>query len=658
RLWDGSFTGTGAWDLAKKRGNATGSLSNAWLGRIPWPASMAGWRPAGQGDVAFSVSGDPDALKGSVSLAIPGGVERSVDGGVRERIRLPIVATAAGTLAPRSRSAGIDSARFRLGDHEATAGGALDWGNRRASLTGTLTSPFGRASDFGIRENLSWRRVAAKWGLEGNFDAPAVTAQATAEGIGYRGLPSVPLSARAEGNLADVFYVVADMPADLARVTATGTVTGPLSSRPTQVNASVAAREIDFSKVARWLAAASSPPEFDTASAVRYLDKLGGRGAADIDFAYSAAETTISGTARSDEVALRGVSVRSVSIEGNWKKGVSGEQWRAGGKGEVAGGAIRLTGSGEGAGSSFKGTVERIDISRVAALLPKQTAGALRGTASADFSVRLSEDGRYEIPDARVTIPDLVAGGISWGMVTGEGNLGAETGTFRLASVSPAIQLSGGISRGAGFPLSFRVKGSRIPTSWIAAIAGRPSMPADGRWDLEADGRIRAAGLIDGTSPVAEYVTALQFRLAGSSPSVSDIAFESVTAEGRKEGETLVGQLRTIAPDGKLEFTVGLREGYPFHAKGPFSFGNRRAGAEEESPNRFSMAGNVELSGSLAAFDKTTGALRIAQLRYKSGALELAGKDLSARLGGDGIRWDGGTVTASGSPVNVSGKVS
>ncbi|HEY5996655.1 MAG TPA: hypothetical protein VIU29_06510, partial [Candidatus Deferrimicrobiaceae bacterium] len=273
RLWDGSFTGTGAWDLAKKRGNATGSLSNAWLGRIPWPASMAGWRPAGQGDAALSVAGDPDALKGSVSLAIPGGIERSVDGGVRERIRLPIIATAAGTLAPRSKSAVIDSARLRLGDHEATASGALDWGNKRASLTGTATSPFGRTAEFGIRENVSWRRVAARWGLEGNFDAPAVTAQGTAEGIGFRTLPPVPLSARVEGNLADVVYVVADSSADLARVTATGTVTGPLSSRPPQVSASVAAREIDFSKVARWLATASSPPDFDTASAARYLEK-------------------------------------------------------------------------------------------------------------------------------------------------------------------------------------------------------------------------------------------------------------------------------------------------------------------------------------------------------------------------------------------------
>jgi autotransporter translocation and assembly factor TamB len=657
-LWDGAFTGDGSWDLAKKKGNASASLSRAWLGRIPWPASMGGWRPAGQGAVTLSVTGDPDALKGTVSLACPDGIERGGEGGVRERIRLPVALIATGTVAPNSKNAGIDSARLRFGDHEATANGTLDWGYKKASLRGTVASPFGRTADFGIRENVSWRRVAASWGLEGAFDAPAVTAQGTAEGIGYRTFPTIPLSARIEGNLADVVYVVADVAADIAQVTTTATVTGPLSTKPFQVNASVAARDIDFSKAAHWLSAASSPPAFDAAPAVRYLEKLGGRGAADIDLSHSAAETTISGTARTDEVNLRGVSVRSVAVEGSWKSGSTGDQWRASGEGEAAGGAIRLSGSGEGAGSRFKGTLERIDISRASGLLPGRRMESLSGTASAEFSMQVAPNGRIDVPAAHVTIPDLVAGGVSWGTVTGDVNLGAETGAFRLAAASPAIRLSGGISRGEGIPLSFRVTGSRIPTSLIAAVAGKPSIPSDGKWDIEADGRLRAAGLIDGTSTLADSVTALQFRLTGSAPSVSDLAFESVTAEGRKEGDTLVGELRTNAPDGKLGFTVGLREGYPFHAKGPFSFGNRKAGATDEPLNRFSMAGNVEVSGSLAAFDKTTGALHVDQLRYKSGALELAGKDLSAKLGADGIRWAGGTVTASGSPVAVSGKVS
>jgi hypothetical protein len=401
---------------------------------------MAGWRPAGQGDVNLSASGNPDEITGSVSLANPEGFERFADGAVRDRIRLPFVASATGRVAPESGSAGIGSARLRFGDHEATASGTVDWRNRAASLSGTVSSPSGQAADFGIREAVSWRRAAANWSIEGAIDSPAVKAQGSADAVGYRAFPPVPLSARVEGSMDDVVYVVADVSADVAQATATGTVTGPLSPKPLQVNASIAARDIDFSKASRWLAAASSPSGFDAAPAVRYMEKLGGRGAADLDFAYSASETSIGGNVRSDEVVLRGVQVRSVSVEGNWKRGPGGEQWRAGGAGEVAGGVVRLAGSGAGAGSDITGSAERIDIAKASALLPGRRIESLGGTGSAEFSARLFADGRIDIPSARVAIAGLTAGGISWGTVTGDGNLGAETGAFRLSSASPAVR--------------------------------------------------------------------------------------------------------------------------------------------------------------------------------------------------------------------------
>ncbi|HEY5996164.1 MAG TPA: translocation/assembly module TamB domain-containing protein, partial [Candidatus Deferrimicrobiaceae bacterium] len=43
---------------------------------------------------------------------------------------------------------------------------------------------------------------------------------------------------------------------------------------------------------------------------------------------------------------------------------------------------------------------------------------------------------------------------------------------------------------------------------------------------------------------------------------------------------------------------------------------------------------------------------------YKGRGLDLSGNDLTARLGADGVRWAGGTLSVSGSPVTVSGKVS
>jgi autotransporter translocation and assembly factor TamB len=98
--------------------------------------------------------------------------------------------------------------------------------------------------------------------------------------------------------------------------------------------------------------------------------------------------------------------------------------------------------------------------------------------------------------------------------------------------------------------------------------------------------------------------------------------------------------------------------GHPFHAEGPFSFVSRSEGGSEEARSRFSMSGKVALTGTLDAFEKTAGSLRIEQFRYREGGIDLAGKELEARMGADGIRWSGGTVTASGNPISVSGKVS
>jgi translocation and assembly module TamB len=48
----------------------------------------------------------------------------------------------------------------------------------------------------------------------------------------------------------------------------------------------------------------------------------------------------------------------------------------------------------------------------------------------------------------------------------------------------------------------------------------------------------------------------------------------------------------------------------------------------------------------------------VESFQYREGGLEVAGKDLSARMEPEGIRWTGGTVVTAGNPVKVSGKVS
>jgi autotransporter translocation and assembly factor TamB len=207
-------------------------------------------------------------------------------------------------------------------------------------------------------------------------------------------------------------------------------------------------------------------------------------------------------------------------------------------------------------------------------------------------------------------------------------------------------------------PLSFSLSGTRIPTKTLAALAGRSSIPAEGSWDATAEGRLRGAELFRGTAPFHAVVQAFRFSLRGRSPSLYDVAFDSIEADGRKEGDAISGELRTSAPDGRLGYSVELREGYPFRAHGPFSVGNRREGEAEESRDRFAMSGRVELAGSLESLERTSGSLQVETLRYKGGGVDVSGKGLSARLDPEGIRWAGGTLVVSGNPVTASGKVS
>jgi len=126
---------------------------------------------------------------------------------------------------------------------------------------------------------------------------------------------------------------------------------------------------------------------------------------------------------------------------------------------------------------------------------------------------------------------------------------------------------------------------------------------------------------------------------------------------GKKNGDALMGEVWSRTPDTRLAFSVGLREPFGFRVEGPFSIGTAGNG-KEGGKARFALSGRVEIGGSLRALSNTAGSLEIRQFAYRDGGFELSGKEISAELSTEGIRWAGGTLTAAGNPLNVSGKVS
>jgi translocation and assembly module TamB len=129
--------------------------------------------------------------------------------------------------------------------------------------------------------------------------------------------------------------------------------------------------------------------------------------------------------------------------------------------------------------------------------------------------------------------------------------------------------------------------------------------------------------------------------------------------EGKKDGDALVGEARSRNPDTRLAFSVSLREPLGFRLEGPFSFATSANGkGKEEQKARFAVSGTVDIRGSLRALSNTAGSLVVRQLYYREGGYEISGKEISTTFSPEGVRWAGGTITAVGSPLNVSGKVS
>ncbi|MGZ8429920.1 MAG: translocation/assembly module TamB domain-containing protein, partial [Candidatus Deferrimicrobiaceae bacterium] len=179
-----------------------------------------------------------------------------------------------------------------------------------------------------------------------------------------------------------------------------------------------------------------------------------------------------------------------------------------------------------------------------------------------------------------------------------------------------------------------------------------------GAWSAEAGGVIRLADIAEGRPLSQGVFPALHVSVRGGDLSFGEVRIAECRASGRKRGDDFEGEVLTRAPDSRLAWSVTLREPFGFRLEGPFSLGEPGNGTAGGGNRRFFLRGRAEVGGALRALEKTTGTVTIESLSYREGGLELTGKDLSARMDPEGVRWTGGTVLAGGNPVRIAGKVS
>ena len=140
-----------------------------------------------------------------------------------------------------------------------------------------------------------------------------------------------------------------------------------------------------------------------------------------------------------------------------------------------------------------------------------------------------------------------------------EGSLGGSSGEFSLVSTSPRVKASAVVSREQGWPVSFTVRAEDVPTGVVLEAIGKGKTASGGSWDAHAEGALRAADLFEGKPVHPEAISGLRFSLSASSLSIAGISFDSLHAEGKKEGDVLSGEIGTSLPDSLLLYSFSLR---------------------------------------------------------------------------------------------------
>ncbi len=671
KLWDGDVTGNGAFDFGTGEGDARISIGKAAFGKAPWAFWGIGWRPAGRGDLTLSLSGGRDVVRGTVSLFNPDGIERPAGDGIPAiPVSLPVTITAA---CDRLRGGKLEIREFRAtaGRAEVTGRGEYGPAEGRLSFSGKFSVPPGKAAEYGFVYPLSWRNIAGDWEVSGTADAPHFTAGVRGQGITARALPPVPLSVKLDGRPADVIHFVADIPADVAKVTATGTIAGPLSRKPFLLEATVGARNIDFSLAEVWGSAVLSSLGKNPAEFRKHAAGISGTGNADLELSVAEGSYSLSGTVSSPEIRFPGISARSVSVSGSWGEAPYGPRWWLLADGEFGNGTFHVTGKGEGGKSDLAGTMEDVDLPAAVSLVDPEAGKRVGGRASLRVEAGTAANG-WEIGKLSVSIPRLSAGGMTIENVSAEGSLGASSGGLSIVSVSPSLNVSVNARREKGWPASFSLRADKIPTDMLLEALGRRKTPATGTWSGSAEGTVEIEEVFRRKALRPEAVSAFRFSVTADSPSLSGISFDAVRAGGKTEKDVLTGEIGTRAPDTDLSFSLLLREPFSFRVEGPFTVGEPNGPEAASHPvaptesiaakgirkTRLGVAGTAQITGSLLALENTRGSLNVRRMHYRDKGIDLSGEEISVQLSSEGIRWAKGVILAAGNPLRVAGKAS
>jgi len=672
KVWGGAVSGAGKYDFTTGKGDARLSIAHAAFGKAPWESGGLTWRPTGRGDLVLSVAGGRDKVQGTVSLKNPEGFERTERKGVPPaKVALPVTAAATGEFLP-GKHVEIRDFRVTAGRAEAGGRGTYALREKRASFTGTFQAPQGKAAEYGWVYPVSWRSLAGEWTLSGTLESPHVTAGVKVEGLAARALPPVPLSVKLEGNPADLVSFVADVPADVGKVTAVGTISGTVSQKPVRLESTISARDIDFSLVGEWGAAVLSSLGKDPSQFRRQASGMSGTGTADLQLSVAREAFSVSATLSSPEVGFPGTSAREVSVSGNWRETSSGSRWGFHAGGQFGGGKFGLEGMGEGARGRIKGTIEEVDLETVASIADRKSAPRIRGKVSLRMEAGMGPKG-WEIDSFSASVPRLAAGRMTIEGVSAEGSLGGSSGKFSILSSSPKVRILATVSREKGWPVAISVKAAGVPTEMLLEATGQDTSGAGGSWDLDAEGVVLGEEIVEGKGLRPGAITECRFSLSASSPSLSGVSFEGLHAEGKREGDVLTGRISTRHPDSDLSYTLSIREPYGFRVEGPFSM-ERHTGMsagkefpsapgeasspEEDGETQLSVAGGLEITGSLLALKDFRGSLRVKRFLYRTGGVAMTGEDVTVVFSREGARWAGGNILAAGNPLMISGNVS
>ena len=657
KVLGGGLTGNGSYDLGTGDGEGKLSLSRISMKNTSFGKLGLGWRPAGSGDAEISVAADRSKVRCVLSWKNPGGLER-VEGEKRQApIRLPLSAAAT---ADYLHGGGIKVSTLKLYAGEAVISGSgdIDTAKRTFSLDGDFSFPRGKAADYGWEYPLSWESMAGEWKASGTTAKPHIAMRLEARDLHARALPPVPVVVKLEGYPSEAVHFVADVPAPAAKATASGTITSPLSAASFALEATVAVRDIDFSEGNRWITGVLASLGKDTAGAARFLTELSGSGTADLRLSAGSRAFSASGSIRSSSFRIKGAAFRDTSMQGSWSRSEAGEAWKAHADGRVGEGKFHLDGGGKNGATDISGGMEGVDLGLLSSLIVPWKGPRIQGVAGARFAAANHGDG-WLLEQAVASVPRMTIDNAVLAGVSAEGSLGAASGRFLLSAQSPGINVTADVRRGGEWPVAFTAVADNVPTGFLLSVAGRSGSASGGKWRVEAEGAVKAEALFSERAVLADVVSSLRFSVSAQSPSVSEMAFDEMTVIGRKEGDILAGEARSRNPDTTLAYSVVLRDPYVFRLDGPFTFRSSGNGkAKEEGKPRFGLSGRADIMGSLHALDRTTGSLKIGEFILRDGPIELSGKDISAQMTAEGVRWAGGTVQAAGSPLSVSGKVS